>query len=449
MNRRQLLAALLAGPLPMALRPIVNQNDDFTTLSILEASRRIADRTLSPLDLLEAYLTRISRHDPELHAFITVTAERAAREARRESRGALRGIVVAHKDLFETAGVRTTAGSRLYESYVPARDADAVARLADAGAVMIGKTNTHELGGGVTTINPFFGTTRNPVDARRIPGGSSGGSAAAVGARLCAAATGSDTGGSVRIPAAFCGIVGFIPTFGRVSTAGLLGACPTFDRVGFMARSVEDVTRVYFAAIGRTDVAAAGSSRPRLGIARRYFFDRLEPDVDTAMADLIDRMRRAGVEIVDRDLPVDESTMERVLDPVVASEIWTRYGQDWRTRPELFSPDFAEFFKTSPPPPGLVAAARQALAEFQRQVDEVVAGVDAVLTPTVPVTAPLIDGPIDEARILRNTWPFNAARTPTISVPYNPPRALPIGIQLTARRGRDDRLLEMARVVEG
>ena len=147
---------------------------------------------------------------------------------------------IAHKDLFATRGIRTTGGSRLYEHWIPETDAAVVTRLADAGTVLLGKTNTHELGGGVTTINPFYGTTRNPRDRTRIPGGSSGGSAAAVAGGLALAATGSDTGGSVRIPAALCGCVGLKPTFGLVSTRGLLGACPTFDHVGVLARTVED-----------------------------------------------------------------------------------------------------------------------------------------------------------------------------------------------------------------
>jgi aspartyl-tRNA(Asn)/glutamyl-tRNA(Gln) amidotransferase subunit A len=427
---------------------IVNHSADFTTLSIVEASHRIAAGTLSATDLVEAYLARIDRNDAELHAFITVTAERARREARREGQRPLRGIPVAHKDLFETAGIRTTAGSRLFESHVPARDADAVERLTNAGAVMVGKTNTHELGGGVTTINPFFGTTRNPADPSRIPGGSSGGSAAAVAARLSAAATGSDTGGSVRIPAALCGVVGFIPTFGVLSTSGLIGACPTFDRVGLFARSVEDVSYVYDAMIGRPSGPAASASPPRLAVARRYFFDRLEQNVARAMDEMLDRTRRRGIEVVDRDLPVDEKTME-VFDPIVMSEIWARYGDDWRTRPEGFSPDFARVFKTPPPRAETVAASRRALAQFQVQVDAVLVEFDAIITPTVPVTAPPIDGPIDEELILRNTWPFNAARTPAISVPCLPASRLPIGIQLTARRGQDERLLQVARIVEG
>jgi aspartyl-tRNA(Asn)/glutamyl-tRNA(Gln) amidotransferase subunit A len=450
MTRRQLIAALLAGPLPLGARPIVNQSDDFTSLSVAAASARIAAATLSPADLVDAYLTRIARVDPDIHAFITVTAGRARADAQRATTGPLRGIPIAHKDLFETAGIRTTGGARLFESHVPTRDADAVQRLSRAGAVLIGKTNTHELGGGVTTINPFFGTTHNPSNPSRIAGGSSGGSAAAVAARLCAAATGSDTGGSVRIPAALCGVVGFIPTFGRLSTSGLLGACPTFDRVGILTRTVEDASLVVGAMTGERAAsgASSGATRLRLGVARSFFFDALQPDIARAMDRVVDRYRQRGVDVVDRDLPVDARTMARVFDPIVVSEIWSRYGEDWRTRPQLFSPGFAEFFKMPPPQAADVAAAHGALAEFQERVDAALVGLDAVMMPTVPVTAPPISGPIDGALILRNTWPINAARTPAISVPCGADGAgLPIGVQLTGRQGEDERVLRVAALI--
>ena len=230
-SRRDCVHAFLTMPLAgIGWQPGRSQAGDLTALTVTEAVDRIRKGDLSAIDLTEAYLARIADQNPSLHAYVTVTAERARADARRvRARSPLFGVPVAHKDLFETAGIRTTAGSKLFETFVPKGDAAVVARLAGAGAVLLGKTNTHELGGGVTTINPFFGTTHNPVDTSWIPDGSSGGSGAAVAARTALAATGSDTGGSVRIPAAFCGCVGFKPTFGLVPTAGLLGACPAFD----------------------------------------------------------------------------------------------------------------------------------------------------------------------------------------------------------------------------
>ncbi|MCC7009604.1 MAG: amidase [Acidobacteria bacterium] len=421
---------------------------DLTALDAVEAARRLASGAVTPLQLTNAYLERIAARDPVLHAFITVTADRARRDAQAPLRGPLRGIPIAHKDLFETAGVLTTGGSRLYRAHVPARDAAIVAALARTGAVMLGKTNTHELGGGVTTLNPFYGTTRNPANPLRIPGGSSGGSAAAVAAHLAAAATGSDTGGSVRIPAALCGCVGFKPSYGRLSTQGLLGACPTFDHVGLLTRSVADASWIFRAVVGGA-ASRPAPRRPRIGIARRFFFERLQPDVESAMTRVVERLRERGALMVDRDLPLDDHTMARVFDPIVAEEIWSRYGSAWKVRPQDFSPAFAAIFATPPPSLVEIARARRARAVFQAAVTDVFDEVDVILTPTVPITAPPIAGPIDAALILRNTWPFNAARTPAISMPAGADRdGLPIGVQLAAAPGRDDALLAVAALLD-
>jgi aspartyl-tRNA(Asn)/glutamyl-tRNA(Gln) amidotransferase subunit A len=458
-SRRE-LAVVLVGPLgPLTSlgrtgrRPDPDQSADLTALTLLEASARVARREISAVELTEACLARIAQVNPRLNAFVTVTASRARSDAARRTTGPLGGVPIAHKDLFETRGILTAAGSRLFERHVPARDADLVARLTRAGCVLAGKTNTHELGGGVTTINPFYGTTRHPADPARISGGSSGGSAAAVAARMVPAATGSDTGGSVRIPAALCGCVGFKPSFGRFSTAGLLGACPTFDHPGFLTRTAADAAAVYEAA---RHPAARPFARPRrqartlrVGVARKFFFDTLQPDVARAMERTIESLRTRGALIRDRDLPVDASTMSRVFDPIVVSEIWSRYGRDWRQRPAAFSRAFAEFFETPAPSRAEVSAAHQARRAFQAEIDRVFDIVDVILTPTVPLTAPFIDGPIDAALILRNTWPFNAARTPAISVPVGSDAAgLPIGVQLAGRVNDDQTVLDAARLLE-
>ena len=466
MTRRdwlQAMAGVLLVPAARRLDADAAAIDDVTVLSLSELVERIERRELSPIDAAEAYLARIRRLNPDVNALVTVSPERARADAWRASRALpplphtsrarpplLLGAPIAHKDLFDTAGIRTTAGSRLYESRVPARDASLVAQLARAGAVTLGKTNTHELGGGVTTINPFYGTTRNPVDGTRIAGGSSGGSAAAVVARLCVAATGSDTGGSVRIPAALCGCVGFKPTFGSISTAGLLGSCPTFDHVGFLTRTVQDAERMFAAATGTLAAGKpAGVPGLRIGVARRFFFDALQPDVAGAMETSIERLRSMGAIVEDVTLPMDDKTMTRVFDPIVVSEIWSALGAAWRQRPDAFSPAFASVFKNPPPAKDELRASRRALSEFQQSVERVFDRVPLVLMPTVPVTAPPIEGPIDGALILRNTWPFNAAGTPAISVPCGFDAAgLPIGLQLAARRQQDWALLKAARSLE-
>jgi aspartyl-tRNA(Asn)/glutamyl-tRNA(Gln) amidotransferase subunit A len=433
MRRRDILAALVAGPL-LGIRTAWTQAGDLTALTIAQAGARLAARDITPLQLANAYLDRITSLNNTLNAYVTVTADLARSEAKaaRDKKGPMAGIPIAHKDLLETKGIRTTAGSLLYEEYTPDDNAAIVQQLEDAGAVLLGKTNTHELGGGVTTINPFFGTTRNPVDQARIPGGSSGGSAAAVVARLCAAATGSDTGGSVRIPAALCGCVGFKPTFGRISTRGLIAASPSFDHIGFLTRTVEDAQIM-------AGLPTLTASNPRIAVARNYFFDDLEPAVASAINPLVARYP-------DIDFPVDAKTMASVFDPVFSFEMWGRFGADWRTNPGSFSKQLAEFFSSPRPSIAEYEEGLAALKDYQAAVDKLFDSVDVILTPTVAVTAPPIAGAIDGMKILRNTWPFNAAGTPAVSIPLKT-AGLPVGLQLVAKRGNDDKLLQIARYI--
>jgi len=430
MTRREVLAALLFSP-TLTVKSRQAQPADLTALTIAQAAARLAARDITPLQLTNAYLDRIARLNPSLNAFVTVTADLARRDARDldHPKGAMFGIPIAHKDLFETKGIRTTAGSLLFEDNVPDQNAAIVQQLIEAGAVMLGKTNTHELGGGVTTINPFFGTTHNPVDPARIPGGSSGGSAAAVAARLCAAATGSDTGGSVRIPAAFCGCVGFKPTLGRISTRGLIAASPSFDHVGFLTRTVEDAQII--AGLPRETTTNA-----RIAIARKYFCEDLDPSVSSVINDL-------KYPEIDFSVP----RMDRIFDPVFAFEMWGRFGADWRTNPGSFSKDLAAFFATPRPSIAEYEDGLAALKEYQATVDKLFDSVDVIITPTVPIVAPRIDERIDGMKILRNTWPLNAAGTPAVSIPANT-AGLPVGIQLIAKRNNDDKLLQAARRIE-
>lgn len=470
MTRRDwLLATALVGGAarPVPARRHAQPPSDLTTLPLTDLLIKLKSGEVSPSAAVEAYLTRIAVVDYDLHAFVTVTADAARARAARLSASrpdplpALFGAPIAHKDLFETAGVLTAGGSKLFERHVPAADATLVARFSAAGAVMLGKTNTHELGGGVTTINPFFGTTRNPHDRERIAGGSSGGSAAAVAARLVAAATGSDTGGSVRIPAALSGCVGFKPTFGALSTAGVLGASPTFDHAGYLTRTVGDLRTLLLATMG-ADGRDAGSvpaipldAGPdasvrgvRLGTPRAYFFDALDGDVGRAMEGTLSRLSRAGATVREVALPVDETTMSRVFDPIVIAEIHQTYERDWRERPGQFSAAFAAFFKAPLPTTLELAAAYRQRQRFQVDLGRVFDQVDVLAMPTVPIVAPPIAGPIDGNLILRNTWPFNASRQPALSLPCGPEDRLPVGLQLVGRTFDDGRLLRVAGLIE-
>ncbi len=489
MNRRDWLAAALAGVSPAVLRgarqtppapprpPAASGQakggaaaGDATLLSIAELDAAFTAGRLTPTDVTAAYLQRIDAMNGALGAFVTVTRDRADADTRRAlMRGAagapdaaprrpgpLAGVPIAHKDLFATRGIRTTGGSKLHETWIPDDDAEVVRRLAAAGTVLLGKTNTHELGGGVTTINPFFGTTHNPHDPARIAGGSSGGSAAAVAARLALVATGSDTGGSVRIPAALCGCVGVKPSFGLVPTAGLLGACPTFDHAGVLARSCDDALAVLAVMADETAVAAPltdayraaqqrGLKGVRIGVPRAFFFAALDADVARAVEQALAALQAGGAVVRDVALPVTDALYDRMFAPIAVSEIRATYARDWAARPDAFSPDFAAVFAGPGPSPAEVTTAREARLAFERTVADVLAGVDVLAMPTVPLVAPRIAGPIDGMRILRHTWPFNAARVPAVSVPCGTGNdGLPVGLQLVGRMGDDARLLAIA-----
>lgn len=478
MTRREWLAALAAwtstpgkatAGLPLRHR---SSQADLTALSVADLGAAYASGGLTPLAVTAAYLARIDARNPELGAFVTVSRDRAVDETRRlltgrgaVARGPLFGVPIAHKDLLRTRGVRTAGGSRLYERDVPEADADLVARCATAGAVLLGKTNTHELGGGVTTINPFFGTTRNPRDLTRIAGGSSGGSAAAVVARLALVATGSDTGGSIRIPAALCGCVGLKPTFGWLPTTGVLGACPTFDHVGLITRRAEDAALAVSAIAPARDgagvagdafvdtyrtVVARGWRGVRVGVARPGpFFDGLEPLVRVAVERTLDAMAAAGARVRDVPTAVTASLYAEMFEPIAVSEIRATYGEAWKTRPEAFSKDFAGVFAGPRIADATVARALAARDALQRSLEMALADLDVLVTPTVPVVAPRLDGPIDGLRILRNTWPFNAARVPAVTVPCGAGAdGLPVGLQLAGAPFSEARLLGFASLVE-
>src|SRR3989454_2709326 len=278
--------------------------------SIEEVGKLFRNRKLSPVELAKLMLARIERLNPKLKAYIPATAERALTQAKKaeselfaprgrkghRDRGPLHGIPISLKDNIYTAGIRTTAGSKILKDFVPPNDASVVAQLKNAGAVLLGKTNMHEFAYGVTSNNPHYGPVRNPWDLSRIPGGSSGGSAAAVAAGLCYGSIGTDTGGSIRIPASLCGIVGLKPTWGRISCEGIIPLSPAFDCAGPLGRTVADVailTGALYSRVGREPNMArastlrAGARKFCLGIPRQLFFDALSSEVrsafDTAM----------------------------------------------------------------------------------------------------------------------------------------------------------------------
>ena len=448
-----------------------------------EALALLARGEVTPVDLVEAALARIDAQEDRLNCYITVLADPALEAARRPpAPGAalpLAGLPVAVKDNIETAGVRSTGGSKLLATHVPTEDAPAWGRLAAAGAILLGKTNLHEFGMGPTNINPHSGPTRNPWDPDRVPGGSSGGSAAAVAAGLASAALGTDAGGSVRIPAALCGIVGLKQTHGLVPVrGGIAFGNPTVDHIGPMARSVVDVARMLAAMVGYdprdpTSVPAqparyvaaaeAGAANPslaglRVGVPSTHYFAPIDPGVEAAVRQAIAHLASLGATVVDVDLPDHDAlfagTVALGCEAVVYHQRWLRtrladYGEDVQARllanQLMLASDYA-----------ISMRARRLLRD--RYV-AALAGVDVLAAPTVPIPAPLIadadanaiplGGDLFDTGILpRNTRPSNLTGFPAITAPAGFASGLPVGLMLIGRPFEEERLLLTAAAYE-
>jgi aspartyl-tRNA(Asn)/glutamyl-tRNA(Gln) amidotransferase subunit A len=450
--------------------------DDPAFASAAALGRAFARRERSPVDVVEALLARIARLDPALVCFITVTGERALDEARvaeRElaagrTRGPLHGVPIGLKDLIDTALVRTTAGSRVLATHVPARDATVVERLGAAGILSLGKLNLHEFAFGTTSTNPHWGTCRNPWNRDRVPGGSSGGSGAGLAAGLFPLALGTDTGGSIRIPASCCGVVGFKPTFGVVSRTGVCPLAWTLDHVGPMARTVEDAALLLDAMAGPDprDPWSAGRAEPgsfgrdlargvegmRVGMPDTLFFADLEPDVEAAVDAAVRVLEGAGARVtrVRWDLLDEAYTAFHAL---LASEA-AAFHRPWLAeRPE----DYSEAMRAALEIGYMVSAvdyvdARRFQQRLRESLAEAMRGADVLLTPTLPRTAPAIGEPVSREPLLawnRFMPPFNLTGAPAISVPCGFDRAgLPIGLQLSGRIGEDATVLRVAAAYE-
>jgi aspartyl-tRNA(Asn)/glutamyl-tRNA(Gln) amidotransferase subunit A len=452
----------------------VADGDDLALATIAELAPRLAARDLSPVEITEAVLARIERYDGALNSFITVTADSARHAARAAEAaimaghhlGPLHGIPVALKDLYATRGVATTYGSPLFAGWVPDFDAAAVERLKRAGAVLVGKTNLHELAYGTTSANAHYGPVHNPWRHDHHPGGSSGGSAAAVAAGLAYAATGSDTGASIRQPAACCGIVGIKPTFGRVSKFGALPLSWSQDHVGPLTRCVADAALLLQVLAGYDprdptsvdlpvpDFGAGlerGVQGARIGVVRAFFFDDCDPEVvgavDAAIRVLEDQGARVD-EIVLADM--DVAYAAGVI--TIAVEGAAYHAADLRERSELFSDELRAGFELG----SLYQATDYVQAQRLRrhlidQVSREMAELDAVVMPTAPVPAtPIVGAPPEHAMLRpRNTMPFNALGLPAISVPCGFTAAgLPIGLQIAGHAFDEATVLRVAAAYE-
>ena len=444
-------------------------------LSVAEAGRLIRRRELSPVELTQACLQRIERLDGRINAFITVTGEQAIAAARQveaeiaggSHRGPLHGIPVALKDIFGVADVRMTGGSKILAENVATEDSVATARLKAAGAVFLGKLNLHEFAFGATGVNPHYGPARNPWDAERITGGSSSGSGAAVAGGECPAALGTDTGGSIRIPASLCGIVGLKPTYGRVSKRGVLPLSWSLDHVGAMTRTVADAAIVLQAIAGYDEGDGSSVDEPvpdynaapngglrglRVGVPREFFFENVDPEVEKSVQSAIGVLGELGAIVTEVEVPLIAEipgalTAMMLPEALAYHQKWMAerpddYGDDVRYRLELGSGYLAVHY---------VQAQRLRGIAVEAWRQDVFSKVDLIATPTTPVTArPISEGDLQVTfSLIRFTNLFNFLGVPAISLPCGfSTEGLPIGLQLAGRWWDEGTMLRAAHAYE-
>lgn len=454
---------------------------DLKKLTLVSAARMIRRKEISPVELTESVLARIARLNERMRAYITVTEDHARTRARAAERalsrrstiGPIHGVPISLKDLFDTKGIRTTAGSKVLADRVPEQDATVVERLNKAGAVLVGKANMHEFAFGATTVNPHYGTARNPWDPDRVAGGSSGGSASSLALSLAFGSLGSDTGGSIRIPAAACGIVGLKPTYGRVSLFGAIPLSWSLDHIGPMTQTVEDAAVMLEVIAGHDprdpysrDVPVPQYTRAltgnikglRVGIPRSFFFEKLVAEVETAVRSALRIMEKLGARLVEIDIPnapLNRAIFSNIASPEAASyhEPFLRahadlYGPEVRNRLEagrlLLSIDYVR--------------AQRARTALKEEFKVAFKTADVIVTPTLPIPAPRIDQPAVQwgneteavlSTLTRYTRLFNVVGVPTVSLPCGfTSEGLPIGLQIAGKPFGEGTVLRAAHAYE-
>jgi len=447
---------------------------DATWLSLSEASRLVRDKKISPVELTKSCLNRIERLNPKLNAFITVTAESALAEAREAEaeiqrghwHGPLHGVPIALKDLFDTAGVRTTAASGLFKERIPTQDGEVVRRLKGAGAVLLGKLNMHEFAYGGSSVISYYGPVHNPWSLDHMAGGSSSGSAVAMAAGLCYGAVGSDTGGSIRQPSAYCGTVGLKPTYGRVSTRGVIPLSWLYDHVGPMTRSVADAAAMLQVLAGYDPEDANSADAPvpdytaalrqnsllRIGVPRAYFYEGLHPDIESAMNAALTVIGKLASSVRDIEMPASNDTT------ILRAEAYAYHAENVKKSPELYQPETLKRIRAGEDvTTATYIQARRQVDQYRHTIRKMFETVDLLITPTTPVppfTISELLADMDNLRTkeilsLRNTRPFNILGLPSISVPCGFTRAgLPIGIQISGAPLAEANVLRLAHAYE-
>ena len=451
------------------------------TWTIFSLSKSLRKKEISPVEITRAYLERIQTYDSEINSFITLLPQEALRAARQAEKeickgkyaGAMHGIPFAAKDLFFTKGIRTTCGSKILKNFIPAYNATVIERLLAAGAILLGKLNMHEFAYGTTSLNPHFGPVRNPWDRERVPGGSSGGSAAALASSFVPLTLGTDTGGSIRIPSALCGTAGLKPTFGRVSKFGVYPLCWSLDHPGPMTRCVADLAIVMNVLAGFDPLDPCTPSIPvpdytkglsgslkgiHIGIPDSYYFDRLDSEVGTATLDAIQVLKRLGAAVKKISIPLlPEASMAAFIillaEGAATLEKWHRtragdLGNDVRSRLNLGAAVMAvQYLKAQ-------AVRRRVRENFFRAFQKV----DVIVTPQLPITAPKLNqgtvswGKKSEAvpsALTRFTRVYNLVGIPSLSIPCGFSTAgLPIGLQIAGKPFAEATVLKVGHAYE-
>jgi aspartyl-tRNA(Asn)/glutamyl-tRNA(Gln) amidotransferase subunit A len=471
---RRAFSLAAAGALAQTLSP-GQSSENLTSLTLAEASARIKAGTVTSTQLTEACLARIATYNPKLNAFITVMRETALAQAKvcdaeqkaGRLRGPLHGIPIALKDNIDTAGTRTTAASAVYDERIPTEDAEVVRKLKAAGAVFVGKANLHEFAFGGTSATSYFGAVRNPWSLERNSGGSSGGSAAAVSAELCYGALGTDTGGSIRTPASFCGTVGLKPTYGLVSIRGIIPLVVSLDHCGPLTRTVEDAAILLntLAGYDRLDISSvehakedyvAALKQPisglRVGIPRAPFFDLLEPDVAKAVEDAIRQIAGMVKSVKDVTLPPTSGITMPGETYAYHEELYLRGPNRYQTPTRRALANGANAKAVD------YIKSRWKLDLLRRTIDDSFSDFDLVVLPTRRHTPRTIDDVKKREENekprnpeLENTGQFDVYGIPAISIPCgfsSHTKRIPIGLMIAGPRFSEGRVLALARAYE-
>jgi aspartyl-tRNA(Asn)/glutamyl-tRNA(Gln) amidotransferase subunit A len=444
---------------------------DIASLTLTQARAALSQGDFSPHDLAEACLRQIERLNPTINAFITVLRPSDEEIAAGKNKSALAmtlsGLPIAVKDLYETAGVRTTAGTKFFADYVPSEDAVVVKKLKEAGAIILGKNNMHEIALGVTNVNATFGNCHNPWDTTRITGGSSGGSAAAVASGMVLAALGTDTGGSIRIPASLCGVVGLKPTYGRISLRGILPLSWNLDHAGPLTKSARDAALMLQVLAGYDEEDPASADVPvddylthmdegvqgwRIALAVGEYIEASDPDVLAAVRAAAEVFRKLGAQVDEVELPwLREAALANSL--ITPADGAAYHCERLQEHPDWFGADVRQRLEMGAAyTSSEYALARRKQAEVRRRGELFFQNYDALLLPSTPISAPHIEGndALEQARRLtRFTAPFNASGLPALSMPCGfSSTGMPMGLQIVGAHWAEAKILRAAQAYE-